>query len=211
MKENIMSGVSPDGTATWIGIVAAASVGVVGWIFAGIANGRAKKANELAEKANGIAEMAIVRADDANGIAEHANKLSEQANSLIERTTAQKDEDWFVDWTAKWNHDSALIVLRNTGRDAARNLSVTIDGEKLHRVVEFDHDILGGTDDTISLSEIVQKRTDNAAAMERIIQSNRASSVSVIPSPLNVNITLSLRWQTGRDVWQPKELTLRIY
>jgi len=206
-----MSGSTGDDVATWVGIIAAGAVGAVGWIFAGIANSRAKKANELVEQANTIAKQAVVRAEDANGIAEHANKLSEQSNLLIERTTAQKAEDWFVDWTAKWNHDSALIVLKNTGRDAARNLSVTIDGEQLHRVVEFDHDILGGTEDTIPIPEIIQKRIDNGLAADRIMASNRNSGVMIIPGPLNLNVTLSFRWQTGLDVWQSKDLALRIY
>jgi hypothetical protein len=43
------------------------------------------------------------------------------------------------------------------------------------------------------------------------MESNRNSRVAVIPSPLNINITLSFRWQTGLDVWQPKDLPLRIY
>lgn len=198
-------------TATWIGIIVSGLIGLGGLVFAYFADRRAKKANKLVEESNGIAKRALVRAEDANGIAEHANKLSEQANSLIERTAAQKAEDWFVDWTAKWNHDSALIVLKNTGRDAARNLSVTIDGEQLHRVVEFDHDIPGGIEDTIPVPEIVQKRIDNGLAADRIMESNRNRSVVIIPVPLNINVTLSFRWQTGLDVWKPKDLPLRIY
>jgi hypothetical protein len=196
--------------ASWIGTAIALAAALLGWRTAVNAGRRAKASNAIAEKANGIAERALSRVEDANGIAEHANKISEEANDLVQKSAAQQAELWTVDWAPKWNRDSALVVLRNTGADVAYQLNVTLDGEKLHRIDDLG-DVRDGHEVTLNVHEIIQVRADHDANAERQMERNRTSSIAIIPGPLQYRLKLSLKWKTGLGQQQNETINLTIH
>lgn len=205
-----MSGTPPNVVATWIGIAVAGAVGIGGWVTAGIANGRAKKANTLAEKSNTIAQDAVARADAANDIAEDANKLSKDANALVERSVSQQTEDWFVKWEAEWNVAAALLILKQRGRDDALNTSVVIAGKNVHKIYRADHSVSPGQELDIEVMQVLDERNKHDIRTAQIMERNVSSPVVYVPSGFSLDLTISIRWLTGGGFVQPQTVELKV-
>ena len=193
----------------WVGVAVTFVVGVGGWVTAGIANARAKAANVEAAKSNAIAVGAVEKAEQANRIAADANRLSEDANALVGRSVAAQTEDWHVDWWAEWNAASASLELKNRGRDAARDASVTIVGEGVYVVEKWPEGVAPNADAVVLVASVLDLRAQKEARNARIIEGNRSSSVAIIPSPFSVTLSVSVRWRTGEGFPGGQQLEVR--
>jgi hypothetical protein len=195
----------------WISACIAFVIGAGGLGLAFVANSRAAAANVEAAKSNAIAEAAkreaikanaisadaLNAADKANRIAGEANKLSEEANALVGRSVAAQTEDWHVDWRIDWNKAAGLIVLKNRGRDAAFEVSVTVTGEGIYKVQTFPDGVPPNTDQTIEVFEILELRREADAATARRLEANRGSRVTVFPTSFSLILKVSIHWRTG--------------
>ena len=182
---------------TIIGFVVSASLGAVGWIFAGVANRRAKEAVE--------------KADHANRIAEDANKLSEEANKLVGRSVAAQTEDWFVDWRVEWNYASASVVLKNRGDKAALQASAIIVGEGVYKREEWPNDVAPNTDEVIQIPQIIEQRTAKASRNVQVVENMSASGFSFAPRSFRLELSISIRWRTGEGFPRDKDLNLVVF
>lgn len=198
----------------WIGVVVAGLVGVGGWIAAGIANGRAKKANalatsanKLAEQANEIATSAVAEAKSANRISKGANKLSEEANSIAKSQALQQNEDWFVKWKGSWDKDLAMLTFKNEGRDPAREVSCIVVGGDIHEIGRPGEDVAPGKVFRMHLPQITEQR-DAQAIHDR--QTNRemgAAGIIWVPRQFKSTVEVTIIWKTGLGATQEQSLT----
>lgn len=197
--------------ATWVGVVVAAVLGVVG-IFTGVVGQRsAKNANEKAEVANRIAAEALGESRIANKIAEHANNLSDQANVVAERGAAKHEEDWFVDWAIQWDENTAELTLTNTGRDRANQPSVTVAGDEIHDVFDaFERPVLSGERVEIPLPQVVKKRDQHGIDADIAVEGMRRSGIAYVPSGFHTILKVTIRWKTGLGFPQSRELTIEV-
>jgi hypothetical protein len=180
--------------ATWVGIGASTAIGVAGFVFAGIANRRAKIANELAEASNRVAAR-------SNEIAENANKLSEEANALVGQSVSQQSEDWFVNWKCDWDAETSSIRVANKGRDAALKPSVVVAGDDIHRVHRSNHTVEPGQKILIEFPELRQQAIDfNDAAEARWIDRMQRGVFSSQAERFQALVEVTVRWQSGAGV-----------
>ncbi|MCU1508401.1 MAG: anthranilate phosphoribosyltransferase [Glaciihabitans sp.] len=196
----------------WIGIAVAFLVGAIGWIFAGVANSRAKAANTAAGESNRIAKEAVEKADQANLIAKDANQLSEDANALVGRSVAAQTEDWHVDWRAEWNEAGSLVILKNRGRDAALDASATVSAKlpdkRVYAVEKWPDGVLPNTDVTLMVTDVLDARTRHEIRSAEIMDANHGSSVFVVPGSFLLVLKISVRWRTGEGFPRDQEIEL---
>jgi hypothetical protein len=205
----VSSSPGPD-AATWVGIAVAGVIGLGGWIMAGIANSRSKKANTHSEQANTIATGAVIKAESANRIAEDANKLSKDANALVELSVLQQTEDWFVEWVAEWNVAGALLILTQRGRDDALQSSVVIAGKNVHKIYRADHPVSPGQDLAIEVMQVLGERNKYDIQFAQRMEKNETSPVRVIPEPFSLELTITIHWFTGGGFVQVQTIELKV-
>lgn len=186
----------------WIGVIVAGLVGLGGWITAAFAIQSAQRANELAEASNGIAKRAVKEAKASNRIANGANKLSQQANTLVEGQIGQQNEDWYVKWKPKWEKDSAMLVLTNEGRDAARNVSCVVSGDGIHEIGRPGIDVAPGEVFRVHLPVVTEQRNaDGIEAARRYREMERAGIIWV-HGGFKTNLEVTVIWKTGLGTTQ---------
>lgn len=196
--------------AAWLGIAVAIVVGAIGWVFAGVANSRVRAANKEAAKSNLLAEQAVLKAELANRIAQDANKLREAANSLAARSIAAQNEDWHVDWQVAWNKSTVRVVLKNLGRDAAHDVSVTIAGGGVYVVETWPDGVPASTDVAVNMNQ-----GPFALPAQRLRENSRKVMLKgdwhgpPLP-PLDVNLEVSIRWRTGMGFPKSQDLEVRV-
>lgn len=181
----------PDIVAAWVGAAVAGVIGVVGWVFAGLANRKAKLANKLAESANSIAERAAVEAARANKLAEDANRLSRKANTLSERTFLNSSEGSFVQWIPEWVPDRFEIAVTNAGRDTAFGPSIVVTGDELHQV-GVGADTRPREKLTIPLPQIAQRKLTAPRARAAFIEGTTVSLGRLFLFPVSIVVL----WKT---------------
>lgn len=180
----------------YIGAAASLIVGAAAVISAGIANGRAKDANDDAKRANELAARALAQADKANDIAEHANALSEEANEIIRRQAAQQSDPAHIDWTVEWEKDSASLIVTNTGRDTAYDVSVLIQGAEVDELIKRENPEPRNASFQVPLPQIAERRAKREAERLRDYESARASGIVIIGSQFSVKLAVDIRWAT---------------
>jgi hypothetical protein len=190
----------------WIGIAVALVVGAIGWIFAGVANSRAKAANTAAAESNRLAKEAVEKADQAN-------RIAEDANTLVGRSVAAQTEDWHVDWRAEWNKAGSLVVLKNRGRDAALDASVTVSAKiskhSVYAVEKWPEGVPPNTDVTVMVNDVLEARRLHETKAAQIMNANRTSRVAWIPGPFLIVLKISVRWRTGEGFPRDQEIELQ--
>lgn len=194
----------PELIAAWLGIGVATVVGAVGWIFAGIANGKAEKANK-------IAGDALDEAVEANKIAEDANRLSEHANTLIERQALQQSDPAHVEWMSQWDQETNTLTITNTGRDTAHNATLLITGDDVDRLSDGNTDVARGENLAITFPEFNDERRErNITERARIAKLDAAGIVS-FSRPWKNTLTIDIRWlyKSGKPGHQIIEHSIR--
>ncbi|MFF2274178.1 hypothetical protein ACFVTX_18030 [Agromyces sp. NPDC058136] len=181
--------------ATWAGVGVSLAVGVVGLVFAVLANRRSKQSNELAKKANRIAAEAVERADRANEIAEHANELGQDANSIARRAAAQGEDESFVEWELKWKKEGSALTLRNVGRDTAYEVALVVAGDRVHEHKPVG-DLEAGEARLIPLPEIGEERVKFDAKQTRLRTDSRYSGILRGFDTFEKELKVTLLWKT---------------
>lgn len=177
----------------WVGIGVTALVAVTGWVFAGLANGKAKQANKIAHEA-------LTEAVKANEIAENANKLSEDANTLIKRQALQQADPSHIEWVSEWDEEGNSLTLTNTGRDPALNVTVLIKGKKVDRLSDGHSEVSRGEKVTITFPEFVDQRREHNIAMRDRVSRGAAQGIVMVPRYWGDRLTIDVRWlhQSGK-------------
>lgn len=195
----------------WVAIAVSVVVGGASVILAGLANSRAKKANRIAQHANQLAAEAVGQAREANQIAENANHLSEEANTLIRRQAAQLADPAHIEWHAEWDAERTELVVTNTGRDEALNVSVLVKGYDIDHLEQWPSPVSRGEQVSIAFPEIRQRRLDSEAAIaKRRAEARAAGDVHWPTLPFFVKVRIDVRWRTevGRPEHQVIEFRL---
>jgi hypothetical protein len=194
---------------SWVAIAASALLGIAGLVVAGASNRRAKRANDHAKEANEIARKAVVRAEESNRIAEKANKFSENSNSLYRRQVAQQEENWFVQWEAKWDPKSSMLAFVNKGSDTAIKPTFVVTGDELHEFAKGVEDVPPGKEVFIALDEVAKKRDAKIEGDRR--RASRPSNIIWVPGAFKYDAKAVIRWNSGLGnvAEQTIELTLR--
>jgi hypothetical protein len=192
------------------GDVVAALVGVGGLVLAIVANRRARNANEAAKASNEIATEAVAKADEANRIAEHANQLSLDANTVIKRQAAQQEEQWLVEWSAKWYPDRAVLALTNDGRDVAIQPTVLVRGENLNELSEGHQDAPRRYQLEVPLAQIAHQRADHATRTERRRRQMSEAGIISVGTHFKNDVVVTVQWRTGLGKPQQQIIECRL-
>ncbi|MFE7198476.1 hypothetical protein [Microbacterium oxydans] len=195
-------------TAAWIGFAGAIAVGLIGWVFAGVANRRAKQANEHADAANKLAADALAKAGEANEIAKNANDLSEKANAIAEAQALKQADPSHVEWHPKWDEETSSVRITNRGRHTAINSTVLVKRSKVEQLVRGQECIARNEQIVIPLPDVPEKRKKiNASRAER--QRNAQSNgIFLAFTPYGERVELDVRWET--EVGNPRSQTLAL-
>lgn len=193
--------------ATWGSVVVAVAVGAAGFVTALIANARARAAVEQAKVANAIAQRANGIAESAVRTADAANTLSEEANAISLRGSALLEEDWFVSWQHNWDIETNTLQFRNTGKDAARALTMNITGPDLHRVTTRSEAVEPGQTAEVTLKEISERRAATMSANEST-RAAMSEGIIVMPRAFSQKIQVRISWKTGHGFPQVEELEM---
>lgn len=178
---------NPEIIAAWFGVGASAVIGGVGWILAGLANSKAEKANK-------IAKDALAEAVKANEIAEDANQLSEDANTLVKRQALQQSDPSHVDWAADWDQERLELILTNTGRDTALNVSVLIKGKQVDRLSDRHGDVPRGEKVVVAFPEFADQRREHSIAERDRVARYAAADIFSAYRPWRRILTIDVRW-----------------
>ena len=181
----------------WISIGFAAAFGIGGLITAGLASGKAKNANDLAQTTNQLAADAVREAATANRIAHGANNLSKDANTLVRGQISQQNEDWFVKWEHEWEKETSMLTLTNKGRDAAYDISCVVSGDDIHEIGRPREDIAPGKFFRIDLQQVAERRNAVTAKNDRTLKDLSKSGVLWIPSAFQAHLEVTVIWKTG--------------
>lgn len=196
-------------TAAWIGVAGAGVVGFVGWLFAGVANGRAKKANAHADSANKLAAEALAEAREANEIAKNANDLSEKANAIAETQALKQADPSHVEWHPKWDQEAATVRITNRGRHAAINTTVLIKRSKVEELVHGEQSIARNEEILIPFPDVPEKRKKiNAGRAERQ-RDAQSKGIFLAFTPYSERIEFDVRWET--EVGNPRVQVLALH
>lgn len=145
--------------AAWLGVVVAVVFGVVAWRQGHAASRRAKRADEKADRLE--KKLASLGADleAIKGAAVQTRELAEDANEISRSALVGVQESHDVRWDGEWEGES--YVLRNTGRDEAREVrgSVTIDGTE--RLFDIEH-VESGGEIRLEFAELVRQHAEDA-------------------------------------------------
>ncbi|UUE19354.1 hypothetical protein [Microbacterium sp. J1-1] len=196
-------------TAAWIGVGGASAVGLVGWVLAGVSNGRAKKANKIAEGANQLAADALREARESNQIAQNANKLSEEANSIAHAQSLKQSDPSHVEWEAKWDKEASIAQVTNRGRDDALDTTILFKRGKVEELVRGADRISRGDHVAISFPEIPEQRTQHAREEEAIRVDPRYRGIIGVGLPFGGTMTFDVRWIS--EFGNPGQQTVKLY
>lgn len=182
-------------------------MGLVGWVLAGIANSRAKKANRLAEVANEIAADAVRQAGESNNTAQHANGLSEQANTIAQRQAAQQADPSHIEWEAKFDSEASVLRVTNRGRDAAVNTSVIFERDGVEELVRGDDLIPRGGELLIPFPEIPERREKHRSDRTADRDRGGRDGIFVMTLPFGFTVSLDVRWVS--ELGKPGQQTVQ--
>lgn len=110
-----------------IGIGAAALIAVIGWIAAGIAHRRARKAAQLAKSAHDLASEAVRNSRQAREAADQASELGASAVAMAEQQERRMTDSSRVEWSLSWDDERRGIVVSNVGTDSAFDVHFVVD------------------------------------------------------------------------------------
>lgn len=177
-------------------------VGVGAWVFAGLAYRAAQQSNRIAEDANR-------QSREANEVAKHANDLSEQANDIARAQADREVDPSHVEWVAKWDDEHCLVVLTNAGRDAARDLSVTVKAHLIDKLVRGEGDYPRHAQFLVAVPEIAERRAAHSNEPRRRQGIDPGAFVAELPFGITLAIDIRYRGQFGKPFQQQLQLYAR--
>jgi hypothetical protein len=146
----------------------------------------------------------------ANEARDRAADALVRANELAEVATVREDEDWFVEWRAKWDSHTSVLTLTNWGKDPARAPSATITAEDLHRVVGPGADVAPQAALEIELPEIRERRHRYGSESDAAVRDMQAAGIFYAPASFFTDIKVVVRWRTGQGRIQEQVIGERI-
>lgn len=178
----------------YIGAGASLLVGIGGIIAAGIANSRAKMANKHAEDANKIAADALTQAAESNKIAKDANALSEEANSISRSNAAKQFDPSHVDWAVKWDTETAILHVTNSGRDTAHGVSVLVQGDEIDDLIEREEPVPRNEHIEIPFPQIAENRKNHQIEAARHYRAMVNAGYFTVREEFECPLVIDVRW-----------------
>lgn len=183
-------------------MVVSALVGI-GGLLVGV------KGQRLAKQADGRAQAALIAAEEANGIARAANEISKEANAIARVAAGEQGEDWHVDFDVDWDAYLGGIVVRNSGRDAANQVSLIVAGEHLHHTDVIDV-VEPGQIAIVKMPQIAKMRLESIKVQQATFDSLLEVGVFGMPPQfeLRADVTLVCASPLGRVRRQQEKVSI---
>jgi hypothetical protein len=195
-------------TAAWIGVGGASAVGLVGWVLAGVANGRAKRANQIAEHANNLAADAVSEAREANQIAQNANDLSEKANTIAQTQALKQSDPSHVEWDAQWDREACVARITNRGRHIAVNATALVKRGKVEDLVRGPERIARGEEFEIPFPDVPEKRAKRNREIAATEQRAARNGIVIGFREYGESVEFDVRWES--EVGNPGAQTIKL-
>ena len=113
-------------------------------------------------------------------------------------------ERWSVEWTARWDYDTAVLTLSQDGRDSALATTVEIIGDEIKEQLNKNESVAHGGVIRIPLPQVPvlrkeyeDKHRDDPKEIDGTI---------LIESPWGDWITIIIAWETGMGKQQTKRI-----
>ena len=126
------------------------------------------------------------------------------------RVAARDEEDWFVDWTIRWNHEETQIILQNVGGQPARDTTVTVSGDQIHVSGIHFGSVAPGAWIRAQIPDIAALRSQHDIAQRDKVDRFRDTGIAAFATEFHAPLMVTVQWRTGLHFPRSRSLAIEV-